>query len=321
MMRILVTGGTGFIGRHVVEAALRRGHEVRVLSRRADAEPASPRVSHLSVDLRDGTGLPAALSGTDVVVHCAAALDGDIAYQRAVTVEGTRHLLAGMAAAGVRRIIGLSSFAVYDMAAVPEGGLLDEDAPIEPQPWLRAPYIAAKLEQEALIRTQPSVDWTILRPGLVFGPDRTWFHHLGVQLAPRRWLCFSPRAVLPLTHVSNCADAVLMAVENHASSGAILNVVDDELPDRREYLAALRMLQRPQPTVSEVPWAMLRECARVSSGVNRLLFRGRAPLPDLLRTASLHSRCKPLRYSNAGLKSLGWHPAVRWTEGLRAAFA
>jgi nucleoside-diphosphate-sugar epimerase len=318
-MRIAVTGGSGFIGGHVVRAAARRGHEVRSLSRRPAAGEAPAGVASVAVDLRTGDGLAEAISGCDAVVHCAAAMGGDLTSQTAVTVDGTRHLLQAMMDAGVRRLVGISSFAVYDMLAMPEDALLDEDAPLELHPERRAPYIRVKLEQEALIRDRGKhVDFTILRPGLVFGPQRTWFHHLGVR-GPGWWLCLSPDATLPLTHVGNCADAIVCAAESTAFVGRTLNVVDDRLPSRREYMSALRTASGAGVRILEVPWPLLREAARTGSGVNERLFGGRLPTPDLLQPASLHARCKPLRYGNARLKALGWRPEVDWLDGLNAA--
>ena len=78
-MRIAVTGATGFIGQHVVAEAQRRGHEVRVL--------AGP--NHSGIDLRTGEGLAEQLRGSDVVIHCAAAMGGDLATQKSITVDGT----------------------------------------------------------------------------------------------------------------------------------------------------------------------------------------------------------------------------------------
>lgn len=319
----MVTGGGGFIGRHVARAAAGRGHQVVALTRPGGQPlPAEPGIEAVSHDLRTAEGLAAKLAGTDVVIHCAAAMGGDLATQRAITVDGTRNLLEAMQAAGVRRIVGIGTFAVYDTLRIPAGATLDESSPLEQDLDARAPYVRVKLEQEELIRRAAGAhgwQWTILRPGLVFGPGRTWFHHLGVRAGPV-WLCLAPEGLLPLTHVENCAEAIVLAAESDAASGEILNIVDDDLPTRRDYVRRLAGRTQPAPrTTIELSWLALDRLARSASKMNRLVGN-RLPIPDLLRPASLHARCKPLTYTNAkARRTLGWTPRVSWLTGLDAA--
>jgi len=328
-MKVLVTGGNGFIGRHVVAEALRRGHGLRVLTRPSPEVAASSvrsgGVEIVQQDVRHPDGLATVMEGMDAVVHCAAALDGDLATQLAVTVEGTRHLLVAMKEAGVRQIAGLSTLALYDYIQLPAGSLLDENSPLEEHFEERAPYVLAKRRQEDLIREQAGASrwrWTILRPGIVDGRGRTWFHQLGVQLGPGRWVCMAPDSVLPLTHVENCSHAIVDALEKDTANGVTLNVVDDNLPGRRRYMDALAQRTAPRPGITGISWELLDRASRMASWTNRALLFGKAPLPDLLRRASLHARCKPLRYSNERAKEvLGWTPRVNLEEGLERSFA
>jgi nucleoside-diphosphate-sugar epimerase len=323
-MTIVVTGGNGFIGRHVVTEAVRRGHGVRILARSTPSAGSSIEgVEFARQDLREPSGLASSLQGADAVIHCSAAMGGDLETQLAVTVDGTRNLLAAMEQAQVRQIVGLSTFAIYDYLRLPAGWLLDESAPLEENFAMRAPYIHAKRQQEDLIRewsTQKKWRWTILRPGLVFGKDRTWFHHLGIHLSPRRWVCLAGDALLPLTYVENCANAILNALEMDQAQGATANIVDDDLPERRRYMDSLAKHSDPRPSISCVPWSLLDQVSRTASGANRF-SAGKLPLPDLLQPASLHARCKPLRYSNDRAKQvLGWKPRWNFEEGLDRSF-
>mgnify|MGYP003870497047 CR=1 FL=1 len=315
-MKVLITGGNGFIGRYVAAEVRRRGHNAVVLARNpAPGEEAA----FVCQDLRQPDGLAAAIKGMDAVVHCAAAMDGDLHTQIAATVEGTANLLAAMTQAGVRHIVGVSTFALYDYLRIPPESLLDEDSPLESNFPSRAPYIQAKARQEDLIREHTSANqwrWTIVRPGIVFGRDRTWFHHLGMQLTPRQWVCLAGDSLLPLTYVENCADCIVDALENDAANGATFNIVDDDLPGRFRYMDALAKRAQPKPSIIGVPWSFLDRASRLASGL------GDFPLPDLLRPASLHARCKPLRYSNRRAKqALGWRPRWSIEEGINRSFA
>jgi uncharacterized protein YbjT (DUF2867 family) len=124
-LRIAITGGTGTVGAEATRELERRGHEVRVLSRHAPEH---------AVDLRDGSGLAAALDGVDVVLNAA---NG----QRDVLVEGTARLLRAAEAAGVRHYVGVS------IVGVDRVGL---------------GYYKAKVAQEELVR-RSAVPWTVMR--------------------------------------------------------------------------------------------------------------------------------------------------------------
>jgi nucleoside-diphosphate-sugar epimerase len=213
---------------------------------------------------------------------------------------------------------------VYDYWKMPAESVLDEESPLEENFDARAPYIRVKQEQEDLIREHAAARkwrWTILRPAIVFGKGRTWFHHLGMQLSAGRWVCLAGDALLPLTYVENCADAILSALESEAANGATLNIVDDDLPRRRRYVETLAERASPRPSIIGVPWAMLNSAASIASWINRTLLLGKAPLPDILRIASVCERCKPLRYSNERAKEkLGWTPKWNLEEGLKRSF-
>jgi dTDP-L-rhamnose 4-epimerase len=186
--RLLVTGGAGFIGSAIVDAALARGWRVRVLdSLRPDVHgrgyAPDPRVEFVHADVRDRDACAVALFGVDVVSHQAAKVGPGVDFSDAADYVGsndlgTAALLAGMAEAGVRRLVVASSMVVYgegnyrdamgrrarpeprrddDLAAgrfdpVDEQGellvpdLIGEDAPLDP----RNVYAITKLTQEHL---------------------------------------------------------------------------------------------------------------------------------------------------------------------------
>ncbi|MCP3903975.1 MAG: NAD-dependent epimerase/dehydratase family protein [Planctomycetes bacterium] len=300
-MRMLVTGARGFIGRSTAAAALRRGHRVRALVRPTADTAALDRSNDAGIeivrhDLRDRDGLDGHLADVDVVVHLAAAMAGSRDEQFASTVTGTGHLLDAMEAAGARRLVGVSSIAVYDYARPRGDGIIDETSPLEPHPEQRGAYCHAKLEQEQLMVDRAAaagIDWLILRPGVVYGPERLWTWRLGRALSSRLWVLMGTRAPLPLTYVENCADAIVIAAERDDVRGVALNIVDDETPTQLEYARRIRRQRDPAPFLVPVPWTLLRLL-----GATGLLAR-----------RELAARCRPWRYSNRRIReTLGWSP-------------
>jgi nucleoside-diphosphate-sugar epimerase len=246
-------------------------------------------------------------------------MGGTLDEQRAITVDGTRRVVSAMRSAGAGRLVALSTFALYDYLAIPDGSLLSETSPLS-NPGSGGPYERAKREQEDLVRAS-ALSWTILRPGIVFGRNRTWSYHIGWR-GLRRWVCYAGDSTLPLSYVENCAEAVAACLSGPASERAILNVVDTELPTRRGWAEALARRHSPRPRVGDVSWKTLTRLAGFASWIDRRLLFGRAPLPDLLRPASLHARCKPLRYTNERARAvLGWNPRHDLGAALERSFA
>jgi len=137
-MRVLVTGGTGRLGRSVVERLLVAGHEVRVLSRDPARVPAGLGAAEVRrADLTDPSSLPDAVSGTDVVVHCAT--DPDAATE--VDVTGTANLVRAVNGVGIGHLVHVSIVGV-------------DGIPIR--------FYRAKREAESIIEAH-GVPWTIQR--------------------------------------------------------------------------------------------------------------------------------------------------------------
>jgi nucleoside-diphosphate-sugar epimerase len=169
-MRALVTGGQGFVGSHLCERLVAQGHCVRVLAR-----PSSD-LRHLSgievevvrADVTEPAGLPSAVAGCDVVFHVAGALKGlrERDFFR-VNADGTRNLVGAAVVAEPRlaRFVYVSSLAA---AGPSPGGSTPrtEEMPPEPLTW----YGRSKLAGERAVRAVAGLNWTIVRPAIVFGP-------------------------------------------------------------------------------------------------------------------------------------------------------
>lgn len=172
-MRVAVTGGSGFIGSHVVGKLLGNGHEVVVIDKRI--ERAWPNADYIRADILEMTDLVEALADTELVFHLAGVSDVDKAVKDPVgTVEanvtGTANVLEASRQAGVSRV-GLAS-TVWVYGAAPGEGSIDEDSPLAPAAVSHV-YTASKIAAEALVHSYHDLyglDYTILRYGIPYGP-------------------------------------------------------------------------------------------------------------------------------------------------------
>jgi nucleoside-diphosphate-sugar epimerase len=326
--KLLITGANGFLGNYVVGEALRHGHAVRALVRpNTDvttlAWSNNERVEIARADLRTSAGLTDIVRGVDCVVHLAAAKTGDAAFQYEGTVLTTENLLDAMVEAGVRRLVAISSFSVYDFMRASAHVALDEQSPVETDAFERDAYAQAKLVQEQLIRDHASkdgFDLVVLRPGVIWGKDNLLNAWVGIGLGSRMWVRTGASACVPATYVENCAEAIVLAAGSSAGWGQTFNVVDDALPTQREFLRmALGQLASP-PKVIPLPYILLRFAASTANFIDKKVFRGRAHLPSILVPCRLEARARPLTYSNRKLKDLlGWSPRYSLAESFRRA--
>jgi NADH dehydrogenase len=153
-MTVLVTGGTGFVGPHVVHALRARDVPVRALvrDRRRGARLVSWGAELVEGDVTDPVSLRAASAGVDAVVHLVAIIRGSRADFERVMAQGTRNVVAAAKEAGIRRFVLASALGLDERT---------KDA---------VPYFAAKWEMERAVK-ESGLEYVILRPSFVFGKD------------------------------------------------------------------------------------------------------------------------------------------------------
>jgi nucleoside-diphosphate-sugar epimerase len=322
-MRALVTGASGFLGRHVVNALLARGIEVRAIVRPAAHLQAlgwPPSVEVFRADLRASSELVHAFEGVDVLLHLAAVVSGGEDAQFAVTVAGTERLLEAMASSACRRLVLCSSFSVYDYSSTRRS--LDEDSPLHkvPDVYTRDGYTISKWWQERVTRRfveKHGWDLTVLRPGFIWGREHSYIAALGIQLG-RHYLVIGPLTRLPLTHVENCADVFAVAAVDPRASGYTLNVVDGPGERIWSYLHDyMRGSGQPGWRLPVPYW--LAFCVVQLAFVT--VFRRATKVPSILIPRRFEARLKPLRFENRKLReTLGWTPPLDYQQCLARTY-
>ncbi len=224
-MRVLLTGGSGFIGGHIARALVRSGHELRLLVRpTSDTSLIDDLQFERSVgDLRQAESLRAACRGVDAVVHSAAVLRAARPddFMRA-NREGTRHLAEAAAQSGVRRMVYISSLA----AQGPSRNRAAEPPEVTPHPV--SAYGRSKLEgEQELLKLADRMQIAMLRPPLVYGPADTGL--LAFFWMARRGFCVrlgDGSRLVDAVYGPDLADATA-AIVNAESEGPVRYHVSD----------------------------------------------------------------------------------------------
>jgi nucleoside-diphosphate-sugar epimerase len=320
MSVVLVTGASGFVGQRVVLRLLAAGHTVRAAVRtpltpaRAAALGWSGAVEEVRCDLLDGEGLAAACAGVDAVIHLAADMSGPAERKIATAVAGTRNLIAAISPGSTVQLVLASSFSVYDWERV--GATLDEDAPLldAAAAARQDAYARAKLQQERAARADcaaRALPLVVLRPAAIWSASRRNLDGVGVG-AGGAAIVIGPRRLLRLTHVDNCADAFVAALDPRAA-GHTFNVDDGYALSAWDYAGQQGALPR-----LPLPYGAARCGAVVGGALFRTLRRGRE-LPGLLVPARLCARFHGARAGHAALaRVLGWQPPLSLEACLRA---
>jgi UDP-glucose 4-epimerase len=173
-VRVCVTGGSGFIGSHVVDALAEAGHDVRVFDLRAGERP---DVAYRAGSLMDADALRDAIRGMDAVFHLAAVADvNDVARHPVAAIDlnvgGTLRVLEAAKQGGVGRVIFASTVWVYSSVDAGAGDVVDEEACFAPGAS-RQIYTSSKIAGELLCHdywNAHQLPFTILRYGIPYGP-------------------------------------------------------------------------------------------------------------------------------------------------------
>jgi nucleoside-diphosphate-sugar epimerase len=319
-MKVLVTGATGFLGKHLVQKLVARGDEVCALvwppSTRSTLQNLS--VTMLEGDIQNANLVMQAVKGNDVVFHCAGKVDdwGPRNEFYRVNVDGTRNMLEACRVAGVKHFIHISSLAVL---GIPETAPVDETMPYTTKPF--HPYMETKLLSEKLVleyHNKHKLPVTIIRPGILWGPGDTSIFPRLERLASKGLMIFkmgTGNNVLCLSYVPNLVDALLLAADVENPDCQIYHIADEERITSGAYFAALtKAISAKQPTIP-TPFFVLYIVASLFELGAKLLRLSQSPL--LTRYGLYLWSCTFIVNLSKAKKQLGYQQQVFFKEGMK----
>jgi len=309
-VKAFVTGGTGFVGSHLVEALLERSYEVHCLVRKELKWLESLPIIIVQGDLFDLEALREGMGGVDTVFHVAGltrALNHD-AIDRA-NVVGTLNVLNAAKDAGVAKVLVTSSIA----AVGPSGNhLLTEDAPLNPiSNYGRS---KAKMEREIAERTNgPPV--VVVRPPSVYGPREADIFTLIKTADRRRILPIVGNGNTPqldLVHVFDLVNGMIAAAESEATAGGTYFLGGPRGYSWDEIRAAIRGALGHGALSINVPRALVSVIGAASEGIGKLLGK----YPPLNREKAREAKASWLVSSDGARSAFGYEPSVSLEAGM-----
>jgi nucleoside-diphosphate-sugar epimerase len=318
-MDVLITGGNGLLGRHVVSELLDRGESVRVLVLPdEDATWLETRgVTVYRGDICRPETLIAPMRSVDAVLHLAGLMGvwRPMSDYHAVNVTGTENVCRLALGEGAR-VVHVSSWTVYGMAL---GRPATEDFPLAP---FREPYALTKAAGDALVQRMIAEDRlpaVIIRPGTFFGPgDRLHFGRMADRLrAGRGVIVGSGDNALPFVYVADVVQGLLLALDRDRAIGQAYNITNDRPLTQKQLLNAIAREIGASPPRLHVPYRPLYAAGYAAEHVAKLTRASRQPIVTrlgvkLFGTDNRHAIDKARR-------ELGYRPWVSLYEGVHLA--
>lgn len=317
--KVLVTGGTGFLGKRLVELLVKEGYPVRVLARKlANIEPLKKiGVEIFYGDVADKKSLSEAFEGINVVIHAAAGTSGSKKDSETGTIQGTQNVISLCEEYKIKKLVYISSCSVYGVADYKPNQVVTEDASLERFPERRGNYSSSKQQAESFVidaTKNIGLPVVILRPGTIYGPGGDIFTPmLGFSAMNKVFVVIgNGKFELPFVYVDNLVDAIIKTIQDDKANNQVFNVIDSERINKREYMNKLIKKLHSKAFVFYFPYSLMNFMVYAQEILSKIL--GRSPFLTRYR---LISSQRNITYDNAKIvNTLKWQPKISINEAL-----
>ncbi|MFQ5806085.1 MAG: NAD-dependent epimerase/dehydratase family protein [Phycisphaerae bacterium] len=317
----LVTGASGLLGSHIVEQLRKRGQPVRALVRPSSDRSwlATQSVEFAEGDVTHPPSLERACRGCDVVYHAAAKV-GDWGpweeFQR-ITIDGTRNVVSAAIAAGVRRLLQISSISVFGYYT--KGERIDETYEVGHKLYKWAYYSRSKLEAERIAREagrNGKIEVTVIRPAWLYGErDRATIARLAAMIRNgKAKILGRGDNRLNVVYAGNVAEAAITAAAMPEADGEVYNCSNDGAITQQEYFDLLAKAIGVPPVRRKVPYR-LAYCAGFALECLGHLLRTKKP-PFVTRYAVWLMGRRSYFSAEKARRQLNWRATVPYEVGV-----
>ncbi len=320
-MKVLVTGGGGFLGGAIIDQLLARGIEVRSISRGKYPALEAKGVECIQADLSDANAVTAATECCDAVIHTAAKAGvwGDYDEYFEANVTGTRNVILACKAHGVPKLVYTSTPSVT-FAGEDENGV-DESMPYAENFLCHYAATKALAERDVLAANGGTLSTVALRPHLIWGPGD---HHLVPRVIARAKagklkLVGNGKNRVDATYIDNAAEAHLCALDvlnpDAACAGKAYYISNDEPLPMGTLLNRILEAGDLPPVSRGVPPALAYVVGAAMEKVYGLL--GKKEEPIMTRFVARQLATAHWFNISGAKRDLGYRPSVNMDEGMR----
>ncbi len=319
-MKVLVTGGGGFLGSRITQMLHARGDEVTVLGRRRYPHHEKAGIQTIQADLRDAGAVARACEDMDIVFHVAGltGIWGKRAAFWDVNVSGTRNVIEGCRVHGVGRLVYTSSpsvvFVEEDMCGV------DESHPYPKRYLTHYAETKAAAERSVLAVNAPAPATVALRPHLIWGPgDPHLIPRVIARARTKRLIQIGDgRNLVDITYVDNAAEAHLQAADalapGAACAGRAYFISQGEPVSLWPWLNEILAMVGVPPVTRVISYRMAHRIGAILEGVYRLV--GATREPDMTRFLATQLAKSYYFNISAARRDFGYHPRISTKEGM-----
>src|SRR5438445_4302025 len=318
-MKVLITGATGLLGDHLLQALQQRGEQIRALV--LPAENAEKLIAQgvdvVRGDVTDASTLVPAVKDIDIIIHLAGMMgvNRPLAEYRLVNVTGSENLYKAAQAAGVRRFVHTSSHTVYGLG---HARFLTENDPLQPDP---DPYSLTKAEGDCLMRRlmlNSEVETVILRPGTFFGPgDRLHFGRMAQKMKDGKGVIIGRGDnALPFCYVTDVVQGFMLAAYHENAPGNVYNITNDRPLTQLEMFNAIAdAVGGVRPTL-HLPYLPIYYGSIVAE---RVVARVTHTKPVVKQLGAMMFGSDNRHSVGKARRELGYEPKVDLREGIKLA--
>ena len=302
-MKILVTGGSGFLGMRLVESLLSKGHDVIVFSRHFSPEIEKTGAKQITGNVSDYDPLSGALSRVDIVYHLAANLDESDPSMEKENTESTENVINCCREKKIKRLIFTSSIGVLGNTNAPS----TEDMQYNPA----TRYEKSKMNCEKLIKAS-GIPYTIARITIIYGPNKFWTQIF--KAAKKEYpVIGSGSNFWHLVHVDDAVDALCLMLDEKAKN-QIYHVADDNPHTYLDtYKMICKVLDLPEPN-KHVPVFLVKAVALVHETKCRIT--GKRPNVTKMRSSIDRLIRNRIVSIEKAKKELGYRPKYDLRKGM-----